>query len=116
MLYKNYDIIVIENLDVKAMMMSKKAKGLHRSLFGRFRLYMEYKADKFGKTLILADRYYPSTQMCSNCGHVKTGDDKITLSGNKKHGTKHNEYICYECGFETDRDKNAALNLLALAK
>lgn len=115
-IYHNYDTVVIEDLDVKTMQMSKKAKNLHRSLFGRFRLYMEYKADKFGKTLILADRYYPSTQRCSNCEHVKTGDDKITLQGNKKHGTKHNEYICYECGFEADRDKNAVLNLLALAK
>lgn len=114
-IYHNYDTVVIEDLDVKAMQMSKKAKNLHRSLFGRFRLYMEYKANKFGKELIIADRYYPSTQKCSNCGHVKTGDDKITLSGNKKHGTKHNEYVCYECGFEEDRDKNAVMNLLALA-
>ena len=115
MIYHNYDTVVIEDLDVKAMQMSKKAKNLHRSLFGRFRLFMEYKAIKFGKELIMADRYYPSTQMCSNCGYVKTGDDKITLSGNKKHGTKHNEYICYECGFVADRDHNAVLNLLALA-
>ena len=115
MIYHNYDTVVIEDLNVKAMQMSKKAKNLHRSLFGRFRLFMEYKAIKFGKELIMADRYYPSTQMCSNCGYVKTGDDKITLSGNKKHGTKHNEYICYECGFEADRDYNAVMNLLALA-
>ena len=114
-IYHNYDTVVIEDLDVKAMQMSKKAKNLHRSLFGRFRLYMEYKADKFDKKLILADRYYPSTQRCSNCGHIKTGDDKITLRGNVKYGTKHNEYICYECGFKTDRDKNAVMNLLALA-
>ena len=116
MIYYQYDTVVIEDLDVKAMQMSKKAKNLHRSLFGRFRFYMEYKAEKFSKELIVADRYYPSTQRCSNCGHVKTGDDKITLSGNKKYGTAHNEYICYECGFEADRDKNAVLNLLALAK
>ena len=115
-MYHKYDTIVIEDLDVKAMQMSKKAKNLHRSLFGRFRLYMEYKADKFGKELILADHYYPSTQRCSQCGHVKTGDDKITLQGNAKYGTKHNEYICYECGFKADRDKNAVMNLLALAK
>lgn len=115
-LYHKYDIAVIEDLDVKGMQMKKKAKNLHRSLFGQFRQFMEYKADKFGKTLILADRYYPSTQRCSNCGHIKTGDDKIGLSGNKKHRTKHNEYICYECGFEGDRDHNAVLNLLALAK
>lgn len=114
-IYHNYDTVVIEDLNVKAMQMSKKAKNLHRSLFGRFRYQMEYKAEKFDKQLLVADRYYPSTQMCSNCGHVKTGDDKITLNGNKKHGTKHNEYVCYECGFEADRDYNAVMNLLALA-
>lgn len=115
-LYREFDTVVIEDLDVKGMQMKKKAKNLHRSLFGRFRQFMEYKAEKFGKTLILANRFYPSTQRCSNCGHVKTGDDKITLSGNQKHGTKHNEYVCYHCGHEDDRDHNAVLNLLALAK
>ena len=115
-LYCEFDTVVIEDLDVKTMQMKKKAKNLHRSLFGRFRQFMEYKAEKFGKTLILADRFYPSTQRCSDCGHVKTGDEKITLSGNQKHGTKHNEYVCYHCGYEDDRDHNAVLNLLALAK
>ena len=115
-LYHQNDIVVIEDLDVKGMQMKKKAKNLHRSLFGRFRQFMEYKAEKFGKTLIIADRFYPSTQRCSNCGHVKTGDEKIILSGNKKHGTKHHEYVCYNCGYEDDRDHNAVLNLLALAK
>lgn len=114
-IYHEYDTVVIEDLDVKTMQMSKKAKNLHRSLFGRFRLQMEYKALKFDKQLIVADRYYPSTQRCSQCGHVKTGDDKIELDGNKKHGTKHNEYICYKCGFVADRDQNAVANLLALA-
>ena len=115
-LYREFDTVVIEDLDVKGMQMKKKAKNLHRSLFGRFRRFMEYKAEKFGKTLILADRFYSSTQRCSDCGYVKTGDEKITLSGNKKHGTKHHEYVCYHCGYEDDRDHNAVLNLLALAK
>ncbi len=115
-LYREFDTVVIEDLDVKGMQMKKKAKNLHRSLFGRFRQFMEYKAEKFGKTLIIADRFYPSTQRCSNCGHIKTGDEKITLSGNQKHGTKHHEYVCYHCGYEDDRDHNAVLNLLALAE
>ena len=115
-LYCEFDTVVIEDLGVKGMQMKKKAKNLHRSLFGRFRQFMEYKAEKFGKTLILADRFYPSTQRCSNCGHVKTGDEKITLSGNQKHDTKHQEYVCYQCGYKDDRDHNAVLNLLALAK
>lgn len=114
-LYQRFDTVVIEDLDVKKMQMSKRAKNLHRSLFGRFRQMMEYKSQKFGKTLIIADRFYPSTQRCSSCGFIKTGDDKITLSGNLKHGTSHNEYICYQCGYEDDRDHNAVLNLLALA-
>jgi len=115
-LYRQNDTVVIEDLDVKSMQMQKKAKNLHRSLFGRFRQFMEYKAEKFGKTLIIADRFYSSTQRCSNCGYIKTGDEKITLSGNRKHGTKHHEYVCYECGYEDDRDHNAVLNLLALAE
>ena len=107
--------IVIEDLDVKHMLMSHVAsKGLHRSLFGYFRQVLTYKCDWYGNTLIVADRFYPSTQRCSACGFVKTGDDKITLTGNAKHGTKHNEYICYECGYCDDRDRNAVKNLLAL--
>ena len=115
-LYRQYDTVVIEDLDVKDMQMKKKAKNLHRSLFGRFRQIMEYKAEKFGRTLILADHFYPSTQRCSNCGYVKTGDERLTLSGNQKYGTKHHEYVCYQCGYEDDRDHNAVLNLLALAE
>ena len=115
-LYRTYDTIVIEDLDVKSMQMSKKAKNLHRSLFGKFRFQMEYKAKKFSKQLIIADRYYPSTQRCSSCGHIKKGDDKITLTGNAKHGTTHNEYECYNCGYQSDRDRNAVNNLLALIK
>ena len=115
-LYQQFDTVVIEDLDVKQMKMSKQAKNLHRSRFGQFRQMMEYKSKKFGKTLIVADRYYPSTQRCSACGFVKTGDDKITLSGNCKYGTRHHEYICYQCGYKDDRDHNAVLNLLALAE
>ena len=114
MLYTEYDKVVIEDLSVRKMMMSKKAKNLHRSLFGRFRQFMEYKAIKFDKELIIADKYYPSTQRCSCCGHIKTGEDKITLEGNKKHGTNHHEYECYECGYKDNRDHNAVMNLLAL--
>ena len=111
----NYDSIVIENLDVKHMKMSHVAsKGLQRSQFGYFKQVLQYKCDWYGKTLILADRLYPSTQRCSECGNIKQGDDKITLQGNKKHHTKHNEYICYNCGAILDRDENAVQNLLQL--
>lgn len=115
-LVSDYDKIVIEDLDVKKMQMTHVAsKGLQRSLFGLFRQVLTYKIGWYGKELIIADRYYPSTQRCSKCGHVKTGEDKVGLNGNKKHGTKHNEYICYVCGSIMDRDENAVKNLLVLA-
>ena len=114
-LVNNYDQIVIEDLDVKRMQMSPVAsKGLQRSLFGCFRQVLNYKCQWYGKELFLADKFYPSTQRCSRCGFVKTGDDKIGLDGNMKHKTRHNEYVCYECGAVMDRDENAVMNLLAL--
>ncbi len=114
-LVTQYDKIVIEDLAVKEMQMTHVAsKGLHHSMFGYFRQILSYKCDQYGKKLILADKFYPSTQRCSKCGHVKTGAEKVGLNGNLKHGTKHNEYICYECGFSCERDENAVLNLLAL--
>ena len=114
-LVSEYDTIVIEDLDVKHMKMSHVAsKGLQRAQFGYFRQCLTYKCDWYGKNLILADRFYPSTQRCSGCGNVKHGDDKITLSGNAKHHTGHNEYVCYNCGSILDRDENAVQNLLQL--
>ena len=110
---KRYSSITIEDLNVKAMKMGIASKGLHRSLFGFFKEWINYKANEFECELIIADKFYPSTQRCSCCGHIKTGVDKITLHGNKKHGTKHNEYICYECGFKVDRDVNAVRNLIS---
>ncbi|WGN88743.1 RNA-guided endonuclease InsQ/TnpB family protein [Ligilactobacillus faecis] len=114
-LVTNYDQIIIEDLDVKKMQMTHVAsKGLHRSLFGYFRQALTYKCNWYGKKVVLADKYYPSTQRCSKCGFVKTGEDKVGLNGNEKHRTKHNEYICYECDAIMDRDENAVANLLAL--
>ncbi|WP_237745245.1 RNA-guided endonuclease InsQ/TnpB family protein, partial [Ligilactobacillus animalis] len=114
-LVEEYDKIVIEDLAVKEMQMTHVAsKGLQRSMFGYFRQILSYKCDWNGKKLILADKYYPSTQRCSKCGHIKTGEEKVGLNGNLKYGTKHNEYICYECGNIMDRDENAVYNLLAL--
>ena len=107
-LVSDYDKIVIEDLEVKKMQMTHVAsKGLQRSLFGYFRQVLTYKAEWYSRYLKLADKYYPSTQRCSNCDHIKTGEDKIGLDGNQKYKTKHNEYICYACGFEMDRDENA---------
>lgn len=119
-LVNNYDQIVIENLSVKGMLMSHVAsKGVHRSIFGSFKQMLTYKCKWYDRKLILADKLYPSTQRCAVCGTVKRGDERITLYGNKKYGTKHNEFVCYnkKCpnyNLVVDRDTNAMLNLLAL--
>ena len=114
-LVNDYDKIVIEDLSVKVMQMSHVAsKGLQRSMFGYFRQTLSYKCEWYGKKLILANSQYPSTQRCSKCGHIKSGNDKITLKGNTTHQTKHSEYVCYSCGVVLDRDENAVANLLDL--
>lgn len=110
-LCQKYKTIVIENLDVKHMKMGIASKGLHRAMFGKFRQILTYKAEHYNVHLVIANRVYPSTQQCSHCGFVKTGDDKITLYGNKKHHTCHDQYICYNCGAKLNRDDNAATNL-----
>ena len=66
-LVSDYDKIVIEDLDVKKMQMTHVAsKGLQRSLFGYFRQVLTYKAGWYDKEVVLADKYYPSTQRCSD--------------------------------------------------
>lgn len=107
-----HDKIVIEDLDVKHMKMGIASKGLHRAMFGYFREILTYKCAQYGRELVLADRFYPSTQTCPQCGLIKTDDEKITLSGNKKHHTKHDEFICYGCGFKADRDEKVPPTLL----
>ena len=112
-LVKYHDEIFIEDLDVKHMLMSHVAsKGMHRSLFGYFKQVLKYKCKLYGRTLHIVDKFFPSTQMCPNCGTIKTGDDKITLRGNKKHHTKHNQFICNQCGYTADRDEKVPYTLM----
>ena len=109
--FTNYSRIVIEDLDVNSMKMNKRlCKSLHRNAFGRFKQKMISKAEEYNVEFILANRFFPSTQTCSECGHVKTGDEKLFLWGDK-YGNDHNTYVCYNCGTIQDRTENAILNL-----
>ena len=113
----DHDLIGIEDLDNQHMRMNHRlAKKLHRSMFGKFKIMMQYKADWNGSTLILADPMFPSTQRCSKCGYIKTGEEKLTLHGNAKYHTGHDDYICYQCGARMRRDENAVDNLIDYAK
>lgn len=107
------DVIAIEDLNNTCMKMNRHmSKSLHRAMFGKFKKIMQYKCEWCGVKLVLVDRFYPSTQRCSCCGNIKKGTDKIGLSGNAKHHTKHHEYHCYKCGVKLNRDENAVENLI----
>ena len=115
--FTNYNRVVIEDLDVNSMKMNKRlCKSLHRNAFGRFKQKMINKAEEYNNVeFVLADRFFPSTQTCSECGHVKTGDEKLFLWGDK-YGNDHNTYVCYNCGTIQDRTENAILNLVKYGK
>jgi putative transposase len=83
----------------------KLAQAIADCGFHEFKRQLEYKAKKFGCEIIIADRFYPSSKTCSRCGHKK---ENLSLS--------ERIYCCENCGFEIDRDLNAAINLSRLAK
>ena len=72
--------------------------------FHEFKRQLEYKAKKFGCEVIVADRWFPSSKTCSNCGHIQDMPLKERI------------YNCESCGHSMDRDLNAAINLSRLAK
>ena len=93
--------IVIEDLNVRGMMKNKHlSKAVSQQCFHKFREYLTYKCRLYGIELELADRWYPSSKLCSCCGNVKR---QLSLS--------ERVYRCEVCGFETDRDYNASINL-----
>lgn len=112
---QNYNEVHIEDLNVHAMTMSKRmGKNLHRSLFGRLYIVLSYKCQWNSRKLVLVDRFYPSTQICSECGYRKTNESyggKHTLSGDSIYH-QHQVYRCYECGAILDRDENAVKNII----
>lgn len=93
--------IVIEDLNVQGLMKNKHlAKHIQNALFYEFRRQLEYKCLQCGIELVVAERFYPSSKMCSYCGCIKS-DLKL----------KDRVYKCDSCGLEKDRDLNAAENL-----
>jgi len=118
-LVSDYPEIHIEDLNVHSMMMSKKmGKNLHRSVFGRLSETLKCKCLWHERELVLVDRLYPSTQICSECGYRKTNDSyggKQTLDGDSIYH-QHQIYYCYNCGAILDRDENAVKNIINFKK
>jgi len=99
-LAKNHGAVVLEDLNVKGLMKNRHlSKALSDAAFGMIRTQVEYKSSRYGSSLVLADRFFPSSQLCSNCGHRQ----KMPL--------KLRTYDCSSCCLKLDRDFNASLNL-----
>jgi putative transposase len=104
-LARRYETVVVEDLNVAGMTRNRRlARAVCDQGFGQARRMLAYKTQWNGGTLIVADRFYPSSKTCSACGTVKA---KLSLA--------ERTFRCERCGYTADRDANAARNLLKLA-
>ncbi len=102
-LVKNYDVIKIEDLNIRGMMKNHKlAEAISECNWYQFIQTLEYKCAWNDKELIKIDRFYPSSQMCSECGYVENRVKNLNIR----------EWTCSKCGCHHDRDVNAAKNIL----
>ena len=100
---RQYDVICMEDLAPKNMIKNHKlARSISDASWGEFRRQLEYKTKWQHKVLVIVDRYYPSSQLCSSCGAQWSGTKDLTVR----------KWTCPECGTDHDRDQNAATNIL----
>ena len=93
--------IVIEDLNVSGMMKNRHlSKAIAQQKFFEFRVKLINKCKEYGIELRIVDRWYPSSKLCHDCGHIKK-DLKLS----------DRTYVCSKCGYIEDRDINASLNL-----
>ncbi|GLX07006.1 RNA-guided endonuclease TnpB family protein [Microbispora sp. NBRC 16548] len=105
-LVRDHDLIVIEDLNVRGMVRNRSlARVISDCGWGEFRRQLEYKTRRYGRRLVVIDRWFPSSKTCSACGHLLA---MLSLS------TRH--WTCPGCGTRHDRDVNAAKNILAAGR
>ena len=103
-LVKSYDVICIENLNVKGMVQNRKLSRAISDLgFYEFKRQLIYKANQWGKIVKEVDRFYPSSKTCSNCGFIMAKADLALSIRN---------WQCPSCHTQHDRDVNASINIL----
>jgi putative transposase len=95
--------VVLEDLNVSGMLKNKRlARSIADAGWRQFRILLESKAEQYDRQVVVINRWLPTSQVCSACGHH---DGKKELS--------IREWQCPSCGTVHDRDVNAALNILA---
>ncbi|WP_093592918.1 RNA-guided endonuclease InsQ/TnpB family protein [Lentzea waywayandensis] len=105
-LVRSADMIAIEDLAVRNMIRNRSlARAISDAGWGEFRRQLQYKCARAGRTLVVIDRWYPSSKTCSTCGHRLA---ELKLS------TRH--WTCPDCRTRHDRDLNAAKNILAAGR
>lgn len=101
---QQFDVICIENLNVKGMVKNRKlARSINDLGFYEFKRQLVYKANIHHKTVKELDRFYPSSKTCSSCGFVMPKEN-LTLATRL--------WTCPNCKVSHDRDVNASLNIL----
>ena len=101
-LVNQYDLISIEDLNVKGMIKNHKlSKHIADASWGNFVTLLQYKCDWYGKELVKVNRFYPSSKTCGDCGWI---NQNLKLSDR--------EWTCKSCGVIHDRDENASRNIL----
>ena len=95
-------VICLEDLHVKEIQQNKYlSQSVSDVGWYEFRRQLEYKAKWYGRTISFIDKWYPSSQICSNCGN-NTGKKPLNIR----------EFTCPYCGKHHDRDINASINIL----
>ncbi|KAB1988751.1 RNA-guided endonuclease InsQ/TnpB family protein [Streptomyces triticiradicis] len=103
-LIRDNQAIGVEDLAVKGLARTRLAKSVHDAGWAQFIGMLEYKATRYGRTLVRIGRFEPTSQTCSTCG---------AMDGPKPLDVR--EWTCTACGTLHDRDHNAALNIKTAA-
>jgi len=99
-----YDNVILEDLNMSFILKNKKlAKKASERMYYKMKVILSRKFSQSNKSIFIVPKSFPSSQMCSKCGNVLIGMDKIKLH--------ERTYECKKCGKKIDRDKNAAKNL-----
>ncbi|MFJ1752766.1 RNA-guided endonuclease InsQ/TnpB family protein [Kitasatospora sp. NPDC088134] len=103
-LIRENQAVAVEDLAVKGLARTRLAKSVHDAGWSAFTTMLEYKAAKYGRTLIRIGRFEPTSQVCSQCG-TKDGPKPLHVR----------TWTCGACGAVLDRDTNAAVNVAKAA-